>query len=154
MDCRCNKTIHNWEKCYQSLVSLYIYSRKWTTALNPSLALLLPNHVVLGHPLRQICLGNVEWPAGKKGGRDKGEEWGVAERCSLGGHFLAFRRCPSPRLRLGFTWTEGKTERKKLLRRDLASTAAPPSAGGDRPVCKEIGIRSGDANRKEYRNLD
>ena len=48
----------------------------------------------------------------------------------------------------------GKTERKKLLRRDLASTVAPPSAGGDRPVCKEIGIRSGDANRKEYRNLD
>ena len=61
---------------------------------------------------------------------------------------------PKTPTRLGFTWTEGKTERKKLLRRDLASTAAPPSAGGDRPVCKEIGIRSGDANRKEYRNLD
>ena len=26
------------------------------------------------HFVRQICLGNVEWPAGKKGGRDKGEE--------------------------------------------------------------------------------
>ena len=72
MDSRRNKTIHNWEKLNQSLVSPSITSRKWTTALNPSLALLLPNRVVLGHPVRQICLGNVEWPAGKKGGREEG----------------------------------------------------------------------------------
>ena len=44
----------------------------------------------------------------------------------------------------GRTNTDRDTERKKLLRRDLAS---PSSAGGDRPVCKEIGIRSWDAKR-------
>ena len=58
---------------------------------------------------------------------------------------------PSPRVRLGFTWTERErereTERKKLLRRDLASADAPSTAGGDRPVCKEIEIRSLDPNR-------
>ena len=44
----------------------------------------------------------------------------------------------------GRTNTDRDTERKKLLRRDLAS---PSSAGGDRPVCKEIEIRSLDPNR-------